>query len=156
MRSRSAASPKKAPTVRARKSSAPAPMAVAVTGMHRTGTSMIARVLRLGGLWFGSDEDFISPASDNPEGFFEHERLVRLNDELLEATGGAWDHPPATGPLAADDPRVAGLAEKAHETIGDLSVHEHWGWKDPRICLTAPFWLDVAQPALRRLRSTPR
>jgi hypothetical protein len=104
---------------------------------------MVAKMLRLGGLWFGNEEDFISPASDNPEGFFEHERLVRLNDELLEATGGAWDHPPASGPLAVDDPRIAGLAVKARETIGELSVRGHWGWKDPRICLTAAFWLDL-------------
>ncbi len=123
-------------------------VSVAVTGMHRTGTSMVARMLREGGLWFGDDESFISPASDNPEGFFEHERLVRLDDELLEATGGSWDHPPARGPLAADDPRVAHLSERARNTIGELAGHERWGWKDPRICLTAPFWLDLV-PELR-------
>ncbi len=104
---------------------------------------MIAKTLRLGGLWFGDDKDFISPASDNPEGFFEHERLVRLNDELLEATGGAWDLPSGTGPLAVDDPRVSRFADRAREAIGALSEHGHWGWKDPRICLTAPFWLDL-------------
>jgi hypothetical protein len=111
--------------------------------MHRTGTSMVARMLRDGGLWFGEDESFISPASDNPEGFFEHERLVRLNDELLEATGGAWDHPPDSGPVAADDPRVAHLSEKARGTIAELSGHARWAWKDPRICLTAGLWLDL-------------
>jgi hypothetical protein len=141
MRPRAEGARKGTPKVRASKSSVTAP--VAVTGMHRTGSSMVAKMLRLGGLWFGDDEDFISPASDNPEGFFEHERLVRLNDELLEATGGAWDHPPASGPLAVDDPRIAGLAVRARGTAGELSVHGSWGWKDPRICLTAAFWLDL-------------
>jgi hypothetical protein len=117
--------------------------AIVVTGMHRTGTSMIAKILRLGGLWLGRDEDMIDPAPDNPEGFFEHARVVRLNDELLEATGGAWDHPPSTGPLAADDPRVRGLHERALDIIADLSATRPWGWKDPRTALTAPFWLDV-------------
>jgi hypothetical protein len=141
MRAKQTPSRRNAPSARARK--APAAVPVAVTGMHRTGTSMVAKALRLGGMWFGEDEDFISPASDNPEGFFEHERLVRLNDELLEATGGAWDHPPARGPLAVDDPRVSRLADTARKIIGELSVHDHWSWKDPRICLTAPFWLDL-------------
>jgi hypothetical protein len=121
---------------------------IAVTGMHRTGTSMVAKMLRQGGLWFGDDDSFLNPAPDNPEGFFEHERLVRLDDELLEATGGSWDHPPATGPLAADDPRVTHLSERARQTIGELSGHDRWGWKDPRICLTAAFWLDLV-PDLR-------
>src|SRR6266550_3964837 len=93
---------------------------VAVTGMHRTGTSMIAKVLRLGGLWLGRDEDMIDPAPDNPEGFFEHASVVRLNEELLEATGGAWDHPPEAGPLAVDDPRVASLGRAAREVLGEL------------------------------------
>ena len=141
MRPRAEGARKSTPKARAGKSSVTAP--VAVTGMHRTGSSMVAKMLHLGGLWFGDDEDFISPAPDNPEGFFEHERLVRLNDELLEATGGAWDYPPPIGPLAVDDPRIAGLALRAREMIGELSVHGHWGWKDPRICLTGAFWLDL-------------
>jgi hypothetical protein len=121
---------------------------VVVTGMHRTGTSMIAKMLRLGGLWLGDDEDMIDAAPDNPEGFFEHAQLVRLNDELLEAVGGAWDHPPRVGPIAADDPRVARLAETAQGVIAELSRSEPWGWKDPRTSLTASFWLDLA-PDLR-------
>jgi hypothetical protein len=104
---------------------------------------MVAKTLRLGGMWFGEDQDFISPAADNPEGFFEHERMVRLNDDLLEATGGAWDHPPAQGPLAVDDPRVTNFVERARETTADLSTHGCWGWKDPRVCLTAAFWRDL-------------
>ena len=31
------------------------------------------------------------PQADNPEGFWEHLGFVALNDELLNALGGAWD-----------------------------------------------------------------
>ena len=32
--------------------------------------------------------------ADNPDGFWEHLGFVALNDELLNALGGAWDLPP--------------------------------------------------------------
>lgn len=34
------------------------------------------------------------PAADNPDGFWEHLRFVRLNDEILSTVGAAWDLPP--------------------------------------------------------------
>src|SRR5690606_10896115 len=47
---------------------------IAVAGMHRTGTSMVTKVLHDAGLALvGSDaEDLIDPADDNPEGFWEN------------------------------------------------------------------------------------
>ncbi len=122
--------------------------AIAITGMHRSGTSLIAKAMRLGGLYLGEDRDMIDPAPDNPEGFFEHAGFVHLNDDLLEATGGAWDHPPACVPLADDDPRVEHLRPLARELVASLDVETWWGWKDPRTCLTARFWLDLV-PDLR-------
>lgn len=121
---------------------------IAVGGMHRAGTSMVAKALRLAGLHLGSDGDLVDPAPDNPGGFFEHARVVRLDDDLLQATGGAWDHLPAIPPLAADDERVAELREPALELIEELAVAPSWGWKDPRTSLTVRFWLDLL-PDLR-------
>jgi GT2 family glycosyltransferase len=121
---------------------------IAITGMHRTGTSMVAKALMLAGLHLGDDRDLVGPAPDNPEGFFEHDGLVRVNEDLLGATGGAWDNPPLCPPLTADDPRVAHLAEPAAELLGALAVQGPWGWKDPRTCLTARFWLDLVPDLL--------
>ncbi len=123
---------------------------IAIAGMHRSGTSMVTRALHDAGLHLiGSDEaELISAAEDNPEGFWENRAIVACNDELLEATGGAWDHPPDVPPLAADDPRVAHLVGAAEAALDGLRVHERWGFKDPRVCLTAPFWLDL-EPELR-------
>jgi Sulfotransferase family len=109
---------------------------------------MVAKLLRLAGLYLGSDEDFVPPAPDNPGGFFEHAAFVDLDEDLLEATGGAWDHVPSAPPMAADDPRVAGFRDRAMELIGGLAVVPNWGWKDPRASLTARFWLDLL-PELR-------
>jgi len=123
---------------------------IAITGMHRSGTSMITRALHDSGLHLiGSGaEELIDAAEDNPEGFWENKAVVACNDELLEATGGSWDNPPELPPRAVDDPRVRHVAEASVAALASLSEHEHWGFKDPRTCLTAAYWLDL-QPDLR-------
>jgi hypothetical protein len=123
---------------------------IAITGMHRSGTSMITRALHDSGLHLVGTgaEDLVDPAEDNPEGFWENKAVVACNDELLEATGGAWDNPPALPPAAVDDPRVAHVAEASTAALAALAEHDHWGFKDPRTCLTAGYWLDL-EPELR-------
>ena len=123
---------------------------IAITGMHRSGTSMITRALHDSGLHLigAGAEELIDAAEDNPEGFWENKAIVACNDDLLEATAGAWDNPPELPPQAVDDPRVHHVAEAATTAIAALSEHEHWGFKDPRICLTAAYWLDLL-PDLR-------
>ncbi len=123
---------------------------IAITGMHRSGTSMITRALHDSGLHLVGSEasELIDAAEDNPEGFWENKAIVACNDELLEATGGSWDNPPDLPPQAVDDRRVAHVAEAAATALLALSEHDHWGFKDPRTCLTAGYWLDL-QPDLR-------
>src|SRR5687768_18097338 len=70
---------------------------VAVVGMHRSGTSMVAKLLQQAGLNLGDETNLMPPAEENPEGFYEHLEFVRLNDEVLNAAGAGWDCPPAAG-----------------------------------------------------------
>ncbi|MDW3220224.1 MAG: sulfotransferase [Acidimicrobiales bacterium] len=123
---------------------------VAITGMHRSGTSMITRGLHESGLHLigGAADALLEAADDNPEGFWENKAIVACNDDLLEATGGAWDNPPALLPRAVDDPRVGEVVEPATAALAGLAENDRWGFKDPRLCLTAAFWLDL-QPDLR-------
>jgi len=122
--------------------------ALAITGMHRAGTSMVAHALSRAGVYLGAPSRMLPPAADNPEGFFEHAGFIRLADDLLEGCGGAWDHLPAAAPFDASDPRVAAFAGDARELVTELDIAPVWGWKDPRTSLTAAFWLDVV-PHLR-------
>ena len=95
---------------------------------------MLTRALHDSGLHLiGQDaEELISAAEDNPEGFWEHRAIVACNDELLEATGGSWDHPPELPPQGADDPRGRGTSSsRARLRSAGLRVHSHWGFKDP-------------------------
>src|SRR5215210_8491404 len=61
----------------------PASPPVAIVGMHRSGTSMVAKLLQRTGLNLGDEADLMPPAAENPEGFYEYLEFVRLNDEVL-------------------------------------------------------------------------
>ncbi|OYW36976.1 MAG: hypothetical protein B7Z42_11205 [Brevundimonas sp. 12-68-7] len=63
--------------------------ALVVAGMHRSGTSAMARLLSLaGGALPG---DIIQPGPDNPTGFWEPADMVGLNDRILASVGSRWD-----------------------------------------------------------------
>lgn len=116
-------------------------MPVCIAGMHRSGTSMVTRILHLNGLYLGQEAELGGPAPDNADGFWEHVRFRGLNEAILNELGGGWDCPP---PLPEDwsGERFAPLRTRANRIVQDFEDREPWGWKDPRNCLTLPFWLQ--------------
>ena len=119
-------------------------MTVCVTGMHRSGTSMIARLLNLCGLYLGPPDRIVPPGEGNPLGFWENQDMDRLNEDLLAHLAGGWDFllPPITEGWESD-PGLSPLRDRANRLIQALGQHEPWGWKDPRCSLTLPFWKSL-------------
>ncbi|MHB1424559.1 MAG: sulfotransferase family protein [Gemmataceae bacterium] len=116
-------------------------MPLCIAGMHRSGTSMIASLLHACGLDLGPKEDFLSPAPNNPEGFWESRSFLRLNDAILKELGGSWDRPPLMESVGwEDEPNLHHLCKQAGMLIDRFAGREPWGWKDPRNCLTLPLW----------------
>ncbi|MGH2615080.1 MAG: sulfotransferase [Thermomicrobiales bacterium] len=118
---------------------------VAIVGMHRSGTSMVAKVLQEAGLHLGSEADLMPPAAENPAGFFEHLDFVRLNDEVLNAAGAGWDCPPPPG-VDWGAGLFTPFRERARLLAEPLAPTGAWGWKDPRTSLTLPFWRSALGP----------
>lgn len=110
---------------------------------------MVTRLLHGCGLYLGPKDALMPPQADNPDGFWEHLGFVALNDELLNALGGAWDLPPKPNENLSDD-RLDPLRMKARLLIEGFDSAQIWGWKDPRNSLTLPFWEDLL-PGLKTL-----
>src|SRR5215212_4378738 len=118
---------------------------VAIVGMHRSGTSMVAKLLQQAGLNLGDEGDLMPPAAENPEGFYEHLGFVRLNDEVLNVAGAGWDCPPVAG-FDWDDEALDPFRAHARHLAAPLQERLPWGWKDPRTSLTLPFWRSAFGP----------
>jgi len=113
---------------------------VLVLGMHRSGTSAATGVLRMLGLELLGD-DLLPADRANPRGYWESASLMALNDEILDALGYSWTCPPPAGPGWTDDPALIELAASMREGLAERFRGEGWLWKDPRNCVTLPFWL---------------
>lgn len=100
---------------------------------------MLARLLHSCGLYLGPESDLVPGRADNPDGFWENRCFVALNDEVLNELGGAWDLPPETDEIF-NNRRLEPLRVKAQLLIEGFDSARVWGWKDPRNCLTLPFW----------------
>ena len=108
-----------------------------VTGCHRSGTSLLASLLRT---LIDQDKqvgDELPPALDNPLGFQESKQLNQLNNQLLKLAGCRWDYPPILMPDWSSEPFFSVLF-KERERFSALSLEHRWIEKNPRFCLTAP------------------
>jgi hypothetical protein len=104
-----------------------------ITGMHRSGTSLLASLLQRGGVHIG--ERLVSANAYNPRGYFEDEEVMQLHEAMLGSRGGT----------ILVDRHFAGAATEAEtaqarELIATRAHRPLWGWKDPRTCLFLELW----------------
>jgi len=116
---------------------------VCIGGMHRSGTSMVAKLLHGCGLYLGLEQDLMPPASYNPGGFWENLKFVEINETILNEFGGAWDCPPPMPDGWELQEEVLDQGARAEALLQEFTGHEPWGWKDPRNSLTLPFWMAL-------------
>jgi hypothetical protein len=114
---------------------------IVITGMHRSGTSFVASLMRQAGVDIGSR---LLPASrGNDLGHFENADFVDFHRRQLGLLGlddAGWvapDDATLQEPARADAARI--LAENARRGS--------WAWKDPRTSLFLDFWKDIAPQA---------
>ena len=116
---------------------------IVVLGMHRSGTSVIARGLQVMGVALG---DRLMPAHRevNPKGFWEDLDFNALDIEMMDALGSEWHY---LSPVSRQDVEIlrrkgfyARAVELLRAKVGNSPV---FGIKDPRITRLLPFWKEV-------------
>jgi hypothetical protein len=116
-----------------------------ITGMHRSGTSMIAGLVEKCGVnQLGKNP--MSAAADNRDGFFEDVTLIKISDEILRLSDGSWDVPAIPSNRDLQKGKLSeSLIQTARKEVFQLrqDVAEPWFIKDPRICLTITEWKRI-------------
>jgi len=113
--------------------------AIAVVGMHRSGTSAVAGVLHRLGVFMG--DDLLPPSETNPKGYFEDRRFVELHTKIL---GGDWKFPSQEFMH-----NWYMYKDEYLSLVNEFSKHELWGVKDPRLCYCLPVLRSCTQNDLK-------
>lgn len=111
-------------------------MIYVVLGMHKSGTTLVSRMLHDAGI-------AMVEAADPTVGYdqrntWEREATKRINHELLDSSGAF-----SLAPLARRAPAPATLDRMRSLVSACSRLHADWGFKDPRSCLTYDCWADV-------------
>jgi hypothetical protein len=109
-----------------------------VLGMHRSGTSALAGVLKQMGVDFG--RDLMGARPSNPKGHFELNPAVKFNDFILRHFQSRWDRSFQLPQHWASD-----LSSSLEAFISTMPVPSGnpWGIKDPRMCRLVPVWKEI-------------
>ena len=121
-------------------------MQVFILGMHRSGTSALARVLNLMGLYFGEEDAGTGRSSQNEKGFWERRDVRMINDSILFTSKCDWDLLAEFSPDLVPDPTKEGHVSAITDVVTKLDAHRPWFVKEPRLCVTFPIW----RPALEQ------
>jgi len=113
---------------------------ILITGMHRSGTSFLARALNLHGVYLGKLDSMIThdwlPHKSNLRGHWENQDLLTLADKTLAKNHGSWHNVPKK--IVID--KKIGMKIKNH--VNELQDHATLaaGFKDPRLLLCYQSW----------------
>lgn len=119
-----------------------------IVGMHRSGTTLLARMLHGLGVHLGLDL----------ERNHESVAFLEANDSALDAAHSTWDRPESWPWLLEEPAARRGAVELLRRRIESprfrwryagvksfvgRSRPSRWGFKDPRATLTLPLWLEL-------------
>jgi len=125
---------------------------IIVIGMHRSGTTMLARQLEALGVFMGKQKE------ENQEAVL----FFQIDTWLASQCGGSWDNPQAIRYLLGNQEVRTQVTEyirdyllttaRAASYLGwqnyiryrsPFKLVQPWGWKSPLSTFTLPIWLDL-------------
>jgi len=122
---------------------------VIIIGMHRSGTSLLSRILEKAGIFMGVKKE------ENNEALF----FLKFNDWVLKQANATWDNPYCfnfiNDTFISHIKRVYDKRQKSMFAIQYLGFQNYlkyreinnidfkWGWKDPRNTFTLDIWKEI-------------
>ncbi|MEQ8857247.1 MAG: glycosyltransferase [Pseudomonadales bacterium] len=116
---------------------------ILVLGMHRSGTSVLARAVESVGAELGTN--LMPPVEgNNPRGFFEDLQINRVCDQVLARLGSRWDSFGADSAEEQTCGEIEDLLAAAADVLSQkLEESERFCFKNPRVAVLLPFWKEV-------------
>ncbi|MGC9502968.1 glycosyltransferase [Baaleninema sp.] len=121
-----------------------------VTGMHRSGTSLMASLIQKVGVHIG--DELLEADDRNRHGYFEDREFLEFQRSILQACcvegEEGWPDWGWTVSERLDRSRFEDYKEIARRLIQSRQESEKiWGWKDPRTALLLEFWHELIPDA---------
>lgn len=114
-----------------------------ITGMHRSGTSLLAGFFHRSGIHLG--DVLLGASPTNPSGHFEDVEILEFHRAILQREFGHTMWAPKPPQLTSAD-----RSEAEALVAQRMSKAGAWGWKEPRTCLFLDLW-DELLPAANYL-----
>ena len=132
-------------------------MQLIVLGMHRSGTSAVARLLNMMGAYFAPPELVMPPTEYNEKGYWERWDVFQVHEEMLHELGMAWDRVGRFDVRRLAEPEfVKKFRPRVEKILLDLDAKRPWFVKDPRLNLFLPFWRPLLEvPACIHVYRSP-
>lgn len=132
--------------------SVPYRTAILVLGMHRSGSSALARIISF--LGAALPRHLVPASESNPRGHWESARLVALHEQLLASIDTTWDDWRAPPLRWRDNDTASKFGGKIQQAIDEeFGNAQLIVLKDPRMCRTLPYWMSVLEKT--GIRSAP-
>lgn len=118
---------------------------IVVIGMHRSGSTLLTKLLEADGVFWGREVDIYNEAKC----------FQRCNEYLLNVAGATWDNPEALFQFLKDDQQLRYSLDNLRELLNLTFMKSYlgedracmgsrrWGWKDPRNTFTIPVWSKI-------------
>ena len=112
---------------------------IIVIGMHRSGTSLVSRLLERGGVyvggsWLDENHESVHFLRANRAMFGEGPRMLR---------DFGWTAPKTDEFILERRGYAEQAARQLSAFFADRTNEDAWGWKDPRNTITLPVWLSI-------------
>ena len=123
---------------------------IIITGMHRSGTTLVSKIIGGNNVFLGISKDI-----NNESIFFQN-----INKWLMSINSSTWDNPNSFSDTVHTQNFKLNLDKLKLTLNGKLNfryfglrnyfsnnnfynIKYNWGWKDPRNIFTLPFWIKL-------------